>query len=220
MFAELLPLSSLACTLDARPGKDPSLMTVRSLAVPLTCCLLLAAGCNSASSPQPETPPGAPGAASPIAPSRPAQASHLNSAREQLDQIPPPSKSRYLAIHTVDSWSNPFLIVSKKNVTLRIYYPDPVANGTMPGSVLPNTMLRPSGARKRELDLRLSDLPEALAALPQESWGYGRVIAVEEDPSTIRPDRPQMRRNLEAAIQMLNDLGVVVYEWSNGGVFR
>jgi hypothetical protein len=29
-----------------------------------------------------------------------------------------------------------------------------------------------------------------------------------------------MRRNVEAAIQMLNDLGVVVYEWSNGGVLR
>jgi hypothetical protein len=142
----------------------------------------------------------------------------MNSAREQLDEIPPPSKSRYLAIHTTDSWSNPFLIVSKRNVTLRIYYPDPVANGTLSESALPNTMLRPSGARKRELVLRLSDLPEALAALPQESWGYGRVIAVEEDPSTMRPDRPPMRRNVEAAIQMLNDLGVVVYEWPNGGL--
>ena len=144
----------------------------------------------------------------------------MDSARQELDEIPPPSKSRYLAIHTIDSWSNPFLIVGKKNVVLRIYYPDPVANGTLSGSALPNTMLRPSGARKRELDLRMSDLPEALAALPQESWGYGRVIAVEEDPATMRPDRPQMRRNVEAAIQMLNDLGVVVYEWSNGGVLR
>jgi hypothetical protein len=144
----------------------------------------------------------------------------MDSARQQLDQIPPPSKSRYLAIHTIDNWSNPFLIVGRKNVVLRIYYPDPVANGTLSGSALPNTMLRPSGARKRELDLRMSDLPEALAALPEESWGYGRVIAVEEDPSTPRPDRPQMRRNVEAAIQMLNDLGVVVYEWSNGGVLR
>jgi hypothetical protein len=105
-------------------------------------------------------------------------------------------------------------------VTLRIYYPDPVAAGALPGGALPNTMLRPSGARKRELVLRLSDLPEALAALPEESWGYGRVIAVEEDPSTLHPDRPQMRRNVEVAIEMLNDLGVVVYEWSNGGVFH
>jgi hypothetical protein len=29
-----------------------------------------------------------------------------------------------------------------------------------------------------------------------------------------------MRRNVEQAIQMLNDLGVVVFEWSNGGIFR
>jgi hypothetical protein len=190
-------------------------MTVRALLLahlPLACCLLLAAGC----SPAPGSQPG-PAAA---APSRPVPASRMDSARQQLDEIPPPSKSRYLAIHTIDSWSNPFLIVGKKNVMLRIYYPDPVANGTLSGSALPNTMLRPSGARKRELDLRMSDLPEALVALPQESWGYGRVIAVEEDPSTMRPDRPQMRRNVEAAIQMLNDLGVVVYEWSNGGVLR
>ncbi len=192
-------------------------MTVRTLSLacmPVACCLLLAVGC----APAPSTQPGPPAAAA--APSKPVPASRMDSARQQLDEIPPPSKSRYLAIHTIDSWSNPFLIVGKKNVVLRIYYPDPVANGTLSGSALPNTMLRPSGARKRELDLRMSDLPEALAALPQESWGYGRVIAVEEDPSTLRPDRPQMRRNVEAAIQMLNDLGVVVYEWSNGGVLR
>lgn len=204
-------------------------MLARSFTVPRTCRLLLLAlnfiavvGCTSAPSSNPRAAqPGAPtAAAAPAAPSRPAQASRMNSAREQLDEIPPPSKSRYLAIHTIESWSNPFLIVGKKNVTLRIYYPDPVLSGTLPGNALPNTMLRPSGARKRELDLRLSDLPEALAALPQESWGYGRVIAVEEDPSTLRPDRPQMRRNVEAAIQMLNDLGIVVNEWSNGGALR
>ncbi len=191
-------------------------MIVRTISILLSASLglLLAAGCTPVPSAQPGMPPAA------AAPSKPVPASRMDSARQQLDEIPPPSKSRYLAIHTIDSWSNPFLIVGKKSVMLRIYYPDPVVNGTLSGSALPNTMLRPSGARKRELDLRMSDLPEALAALPQESWGYGRVIAVEEDPSTMRPDRPQMRRNVEAAIQMLNDLGLVVYEWSNGGVLR
>ena len=193
-------------------------MNLRLLAPLLTCCLLVTAGCNASSSNL--SPSAQSNQAAPAAPPKPGQMQRMNTAREQLDQIPPPSKSRYLAIHTIENWGNPFLIVGKKNVTLRIYYPDPVASGALPGGVLPNTMLRPSGARKRELDLRLSDLPDALAALPSESWGYGRVIAVEEDPSTLRPDRPQMRRNIEVAIQMLNDLGVVVDEWPNGGAFR
>ena len=186
----------------------------RLCAPALLCALLLAVGCNPAPGPRPDS--SASGTAQ-VTPGRAGGAQSINTAREELDQIPPPSKSRYLAIHSIDGWSNPFLIVGKKNVTLRIYYPDPVANGTLSGGALPNTMLRPSGARKRELDLRMADLPEALAALPSESWGYGRVIAVEEDPATLRPDRPQMRRNVEAAIQMLNDLGLVVDEWPVGG---
>jgi hypothetical protein len=44
-------------------------------------------------------------------------------------------------------------------------------------------------------------------------WPYGRVIAVEEDPTAPRQDGPAVRRNVEATMQMLSDLGVVVYEW-------
>jgi hypothetical protein len=29
--------------------------------------------------------------------------------------------------------------------------------------------------------------------------------------------RPEVRRNVEAAIKMLNDIGVVVYEWNDNG---
>ena len=128
--------------------------------------------------------------------------------RQQLDQIPPPSKSRYMAIHTKESWGNPFLIVGKKTVTLRIMYPEGPQSGIAPGE-----MMHPAGARKRELDLRLADLPEALSALPEDAWPYGRVIALEEDSLALRADRIQVRRNVEAVIQTLNDLGVVVYEW-------
>ena len=66
----------------------------------------------------------------------------------------------------------------------------------------------------------MADVPEALAALPAGSWAYGRVVAVEEDPSTTRPDRVAMRRNVEAMMQMLNDLGIVVDEWPNNGALR
>jgi hypothetical protein len=135
--------------------------------------------------------------------------------RDQLDQIPPPAKSRYMAIHTRESWGNPFLIVCKKTVTLRMMYPEGPQSDIAPGA-----MMHPTGARRRELALRLSELPEALAALPEDSWPYGRVIALEEDPIAPRADRIQVRRNVETTIQVLNDLGVVVYEWPGSNSLR
>ena len=41
----------------------------------------------------------------------------------------------------------------------------------------------------------------------------GRVIAVAEAPNAAAKDRPAIRRNVEAAIKQLYDLGVVVEEW-------
>jgi hypothetical protein len=130
------------------------------------------------------------------------------SDRALLEEIPPPAKSRYMAIHTRSGWENPYLVVSAKTVSLRIMYPPAPQSNLIPG-----TLLQPANARKRVLDLRLNDLPEALASLPEQSWPYGRVIALEEDPNEVRADRIATRRNMETAIQALNDLGVVVYEW-------
>jgi hypothetical protein len=174
-----------------------------ALAFALTACSHSNQGQSSETTPAP-TPQQAKAAAQ-------AQATD----RQQLDEIPPPAKSRYMAIRTRESWGNPFLIVGKKTVNLRIMYPEPPQS-----SIAPGNLMHPPNARKRELDLRLSDLPEALAALPQEAWPYGRVIAVEEDPAAPRTDRIQVRRNVEATIQMLNDLGVVVYEWAGATALR
>jgi hypothetical protein len=74
-------------------------------------------------------------------------------------------------------------------------------------------LLRPEAARRQELQLRLSDLDDAIAAIPAGAWRYGRVIAVAESPSAPPKDRPKVRRNVEAVIRQLNDLGVVVEEW-------
>jgi hypothetical protein len=128
--------------------------------------------------------------------------------RQQLESIPPPSKTAYMAIHTRQSWENPFLTVGTSTVNLSILMPDNGPAGS-PGS----DILRPVAARRRVLDLRLSDLPEALVALPESTWPYGRVIAVEEDPLAQKQDRIQIRRNEEATMQLLSDLGVVIYEW-------
>jgi hypothetical protein len=133
--------------------------------------------------------------------------------RQELDSVPPPSKNVYMAVHTRQSWVNPFLIVSKSTVSLSVLYPD---NGpaNSPGS----EFLRPVAARRRSLELRLSDLPKALAAAPTNVWPFGRVIAVEEDPTATRGDRARIRRNVEATMQVLGDLGVVVYEWPPNGI--
>ena len=138
-------------------------------------------------------------------------------AREEIDQIPPPSKSRYLAVHTKGSWANPFLTVGRDSVHLRIIFPD-----ENPSTYGQDTMLRPADARKQELDVRFADLPRALSAVPEIAWPYGRVVAIEENAVTARADKYQVRRNVEATIQMLNDLGIVVDEWTgpNGSLLR
>ena len=74
-------------------------------------------------------------------------------------------------------------------------------------------MLRPASARREELEIHPADLAEALVALPPGAWRYGRVVAIAESPLALRKDRPAVRRNVEAAIQKLNDLGIVVEEW-------
>ena len=167
------------------------------LAVVVLAALTAASGCHSRPNNIKPTPQQ-------VQAERKAQASD----RALLDQIPPPAKSRYMAIRSRNDWQNPFLIIGKKTVSLRIMYPPPPQSNLIPGH-----LLQPTAARKRVLDLRLNDLSEALASVPTESWPYGRVAAIEEDPREVSSDRVQIRRNVEATIEMLNNLGVVVYEW-------
>jgi hypothetical protein len=82
-----------------------------------------------------------------------------------------------------------------------------------PSPVGEGTMLRPAAARRQELQLRPTDLAVAIVALPPSAWRYGRVIAVAEAPGASPKDRAKIRRNVEGAIQQLNDLGILVEEW-------
>jgi hypothetical protein len=133
-------------------------------------------------------------------------------ARQQMELIPPPSKTRYMAIHTLSSWENPYVTVQGSMVTLHVLLADANTSGLGEG-----TLLRPVGARRQDLNVRVSDLPAALNAIPQSSWPYGRVVAVEEAGNIPVKARPEVRRNMESAMAVLNDLGVVVYEWTEGG---
>ncbi len=137
-----------------------------------------------------------------------AAATERDQQRAELDQIPLPAKSLYIDIHDPSQWANPFLSIGADTINLRILLPD--ANPSPAGE---GTMLRPEAARRQELQLRLSDLNSAVAAIPAGAWPYGRVIAVAESPSAAPGDRPKVRRNVEAVIRQLNDLGVVVEEW-------
>lgn len=128
--------------------------------------------------------------------------------RATLENIPLPTKSLYVDIHDPSQWNNPFLTVEADRIDLRIILTD--ANTS---TFAQDTMLRPKAARRQELQIRLSDLARAVAALPPGAWRYGRVVAVAEAPNASPSDRPAIRRNEEATIQQLSDLGVVVDEW-------
>ncbi|HZB88585.1 MAG TPA: hypothetical protein VE291_08020 [Terracidiphilus sp.] len=129
--------------------------------------------------------------------------------RATLAHIPLPTKSLYVDIHEPSAWANPFLSVDADTLDLRVNLAD--AN---PSAMGQGTLLRPAAARRMEVQLRPSELASAIMALPDSAWRYGRVIAVAESPNAPAKDRPQIRRNVEAAIQQLNDMGIVVEEWS------
>jgi hypothetical protein len=137
-----------------------------------------------------------------------AAATERDRQRAALTAIPLPTKSMYVDVREPGAWANPFLSVDAETLNLRITLAD--AN---PSAVGEGTILRPAAARRQELELHPADLVSALVALPAGAWRYGRVIAVAESPLAGKKDRPKVRRNVEAVIQQLNDLGVVVEEW-------
>jgi hypothetical protein len=125
-----------------------------------------------------------------------------------LARIALPTKSRYVDVHEPGAWSNPFLSFDSQMINLRVTMMD--AN---PSAVGQGGITRPSAARRQEIQIKPQDLVEALIALPDRAWPYGRVVAIEESPLADKKARPAIRRQIEAAIQQLNDLGVIVDEW-------
>ena len=133
-------------------------------------------------------------------------------AKQQMNMIPPPSKAQYMAVKSLTLWQNPYVTVQGGMVTLHVMLAD--ANTSTMGE---GGLLRPMGARRRDLNVRLGELSAALNAVPQSSWPYGRVVAVEEAHEVPVKARPTVRRNMETVVNTLNNLGVVVYDWSESG---
>jgi len=139
------------------------------------------------------------------------QRAELETQREELDRIPPPSKNTYMAIHSFESWQNPVLTVQPAMLELQVTLADANTSDLGVGG-----MLRPVGARRQELNISADTLGDAISAVPQSSWPYGRVVAIEEANKTPHSAEPAVRRNLEITISRLNDLGIVVYDLSDG----
>lgn len=135
-----------------------------------------------------------------------AAATEVDKQRAALRQIPLPTKSLYVDVHDPSAWANPFLSVNVSSINLRVMNADVIPEGG-------DGLLRPAAARRQELEIRVTDLADALVSLPAGAWHYGRVVAIAESPLAAGKDRPKVRRNVEAAIQKLNDLGIVVEEW-------
>ncbi len=138
------------------------------------------------------------------------RAREVNEIRTEVAQIPLPSKSRYLGVKSLSAWENPYLTVQGNMVTLHVTMADANTSDLGVGG-----LLRPVGARRQDLNVRTSDLASAINAVPQTAWPYGRVVAVEEAHNIPLADRPQVRKNEEASMKTLNDIGVVVYEWQD-----
>jgi hypothetical protein len=137
----------------------------------------------------------------------------VNTQREQLDLIPPPSKNRYMAVRNLDSWENPYITVQPGMLELHVTLADP-----NPSPIGAGGMLRPVGARRQELNISFDKLGEAIAAIPQSAWPYGRVVAIEEAHKTPAQAEHTVRRNMEMAVGTLNDLGIVVYDPVEGNL--
>jgi hypothetical protein len=139
------------------------------------------------------------------------QRAQRESQREQIDLIPPPSKTRFMAIHTFDAWENPTITVNPTMLTIHILQAD--ANPSPSGA---GGLLRPVGARREDITVAPDSLAEAMAAIPQTAWPYGRVIAIEEAHKTPPSAEPAVRRTLESTVNTLNDLGISAYDLSDG----
>ena len=118
-----------------------------------------------------------------------------------------------MAIHSYESWENPYITVQPDMFTLHVLAADPTPTAFGAGG-----MLRPVGARRQELNLSPDKLGEALSSIPQSSWPYGRVVAVEEAHNTPAKQEPIIRRNMEFAVSKLNDLGLAAYDLVDGNL--
>ncbi|MGC8549567.1 MAG: hypothetical protein ACP5M4_07690 [Acidobacteriaceae bacterium] len=188
--------------------KSSLILSTLALSFTLTACSPSSpAKSTTSQQPTPQTTPSPSAHAAALA-----REQQLENYAQQLDAIPPPAKTRYMAVTSSSRWQNPFLTIHPDSVDLRIPAPSaPPAKRTR-RSRRKHTH-RPTAPLWQTTTLTLDALPAALAALPETNWPYGRVIATEDDLSGTSSNKVQVRRNEEKVLNLLNNLGVVTYEW-------
>jgi hypothetical protein len=140
--------------------------------------------------------------------------SSKDAARQDLIEVPLPSKGTYLTVDQSSQWQNPFLTVETNMIQIRLYLRDENSSEVDRGG-----MTRLSAARKHILNVRLKDLPRALSSLPDGAWPYGRIVAVGEEVATPQ-NRARLRSNVAVTISALKDMGIVVDDWTGGSPVR
>lgn len=118
-----------------------------------------------------------------------------------------------MSIHSYDGWENPYITVQPDMLTVHIMYAD-----VNPSAFGAGGMLRPTGARRQEVNISPAKLGEAMTAVPPNAWPYGRVVGVEEAHQTPGKEEPMMRRNLETTVSTLNNLGLLAYDINAGSL--
>jgi hypothetical protein len=172
---------------------------LRVVMVPSLLAVLLLSGCRSRSN------------APLTAKEKAEQRAELQDEREQLQQVPVPQKSKFMSVRSFESWQNPSLTIQSNMLELRVLRGD--AN---PSTVGAGGLFRPEGARKVELNVTLDKLGEAVSSIPIDAWPYGRVVAIEEAHHVPANAEPAVRKEMEATLARLTDLGVAVYDPTEG----
>ena len=116
-----------------------------------------------------------------------AQRSSLGKIRAQLAHIPEPDASRYHNVHDAMYWQNPYLVVRREGVELRVG----ATRTTMP----------------------VASAPRALTRIPSAGWPYGRVVAVEAMTLTSPAYRSRILNTRGRLLVLLRAIGVKAEVW-------
>ena len=130
-----------------------------------------------------------------------------------MERVPPPSKNLYMAVHTFESWENPYLTVQANMLELHVTLAD--ANTTPMGA---GGMLRPVGARRQVLNISMDKLGEAMTAVPQTAWPYAAWVAIEEAHNTPRARRGRRPPQSGGRRPQPQRQGIEVYDLSEGSL--
>ena len=116
-----------------------------------------------------------------------AQRSSLGKIRAQLAHIPEPDATRYLGVHDAMYWQNPYLLVRREGVELRVG----ATRTTMP----------------------VAAVPRALTRIPSAGWPYGRVVAVQALSLTSPAYRGRILNTRGRLLVLLRAVGVKAEVW-------